>query len=379
MDFIDEVRTRSGRFQKRIDKMADSEFIEEQTKTSFVLPFIQMLGYDIFDPLEVVPEFTADVGTKKHEKVDFALMKDGDPVLLIEVKKAGTDLGGEHISQLLRYFGVTEARFAILTNGLNYLFFTDLDQHHIMDQRPFFEFNMLDFTEVQVRELRRFTKEQFDTNSIVDAARELKYTGQIMRLLADELSQPSDEFVRFVTSKVYEGRATSGVRKMFTDLTHSAFNQFISDKVRDRLSKALKQENETADTMDDVKTQKWVSIPGYGLPGGSPPPVSIRFWDNDTRPVKVWYEVLTVTVDKVYGEGLIKMEDTPIRSNNRKAVYVHSEPVRQDGTAFRRFEKVGNPPLFVNTNLSGEQARNLAVELLKKCRIDPTTVHLEVG
>ena len=81
-----------------------------------------MLGYDIFDPTEVVPEFTADVGTKKHEKVDFAIMMDGVPVLLIDAKKTGADLGGEYVSQLLRYFNVTEARFGILTDGINYHF-----------------------------------------------------------------------------------------------------------------------------------------------------------------------------------------------------------------------------------------------------------------
>ena len=98
-------------------------FVEEATRTSFVLPFIQMLGYDIFDPTEVVPEFTADVGIKKREKVDFALIKDGEPIVLIEIKPTGTNLGEEHISQLLRYFGVTNARFSILTDGLTYLFF----------------------------------------------------------------------------------------------------------------------------------------------------------------------------------------------------------------------------------------------------------------
>ena len=262
MDFIDEVRTRSGRFQKRVEKMTGSGFVEDATKTSFVLPFIQMLGYDIFDPTEVVPEFTADVGLKRHEKVDYALIKEGVPVLLIEVKSTGTNLGIEHISQLLRYFGVTDARFGILTDGLTYQFFTDLDQQHVMDKRPFFEFNMLDFTDLQVNELKRFTKEQFDTNTTVDAARELKYTGQIKALLTRELSQPSDEFVKYVAGQVYDGRHTAPIRRMFTDLTHTAFNQFINDKIRDRLNSALKQEDDNEEAATDEQPKGWVFING---------------------------------------------------------------------------------------------------------------------
>ena len=79
MDFIDELRTRAGRFAKRAELLRDKEVTEESTKTSFVLPFIQMLGYDIFNPAEVIPEFTADIGTKKSEKVDYALLQDGVP------------------------------------------------------------------------------------------------------------------------------------------------------------------------------------------------------------------------------------------------------------------------------------------------------------
>ena len=244
MDFIDEVRTRSGRFTKRAEHLKKKEVTEEAIKTSFVLPFIQMLGYDIFNPAEVVPEFTADVGTKKGEKVDFAIMQHGSPVMLIECKRLGNDLSSEAISQLLRYFGVTESRVGILTDGLQYRFFSDLDQSNVMDPRPFFEFNMLDFTDLDVRELKRFTKDEFDSSLITDAARELRYTAEIKRVLAQELAKPSDDFVKFVMKKVYEGRVSGSARQMFRGLTFSAFNQFISDKIQDRLESALKQEGD---------------------------------------------------------------------------------------------------------------------------------------
>ena len=238
MDFIDEVRTRSGRFSKRIEHLET----EEATKSSLVLPFLQMLGYEIFDPTEVVPEYTADVGTKKGEKVDYVLMQGGKPAVLIECKRYGSNLGDPEISQLLRYFTVTEARFGILTDGITYRFFSDLDQPNVMDPRPFFEFNMLEFTEAQVEELKRFTKASFDLEEIVDAAWELRYTNEIKRILAEELTSPSEEFVRFIVSRVYEGRATQTIRRQFEALAKSAFAQFINDRISVRLKSALERE-----------------------------------------------------------------------------------------------------------------------------------------
>ena len=237
MDFIDEVRTRSGRFAKRIEHLET----EEATKNALVLPFIQMFGYEIFDPTQVVPEFTADVGTKKGEKVDYALIQDGKPAILIECKKYGSNLDEAEMSQLLRYFTVTAARFGILTDGIVYRFFSDLDQPNVMDTKPFFEFNILEFTDIQVTELRRFTKSAFAVREIVDAARELKYTTEIKRILAEELAAPSKEFVRFFLGRVYQGRITPAARDQFGSLAKQAFAQFINDRVNTRLKSALEQ------------------------------------------------------------------------------------------------------------------------------------------
>lgn len=245
MDFIDEVKARSGRFAARVEHLKKKDATEEATKTSFVLPFIQMLGYDIFNPAEVIPEYTADIGTKKGEKVDYALLKDDRVVILIECKKIGHSLSRDAVSQLLRYFGVTETRVGILTDGISYLFFSDLDQANVMDPRPFFEFNMMEFADQQVRELKRFTKEAFDKSLIVGAAKELRYAAEIKTLLANELIKPSDEFVGYVVKQVYEGRNSVAVRNMFRGLAHSAFNQFINDRIQSRLTKALKQEGES--------------------------------------------------------------------------------------------------------------------------------------
>ena len=246
MDFIDEVRTRSGRFAKRVDHLET----EEATKSALVLPFIQMLGYEIFDPTEVVPEFTVG-GPKKGEKVDYALMKDGKPTILIECKKYGTNLDQEKTFQLIRYFAFTEAKFGILTDGIVYRFFSDLDKPNIMDAKPFFEFNMLDFSESGVEELKRFTKSAFNVEETVKAAATLKYTRGMKQAIARQFSAPDDEFVRWLARQVYSKPFTQQARERFTVLAKQALREFVNDRIKATLETALEEgeaevESETA-------------------------------------------------------------------------------------------------------------------------------------
>ena len=307
MDFIDEVRARSARFTKRAEQLKGKDVTEEATKTAFVLPFIQMLGYDIFNPAEVIPEFTADVGTKRGEKVDYALLKDGAPAVLIEAKKVHTKLDGDAVSQLLRYFGVTEARIGILTDGLVYRFFSDLDQSNVMDPRPFFEFNMLDFTEAQADELKRFTKDRFDKSQIEDAARDLRYTAAIKSLLASELVKPSDDFVKFVIKQVYDGRVTVSVRRMFRGLTFSAFNQFVSDKIQERFVTALKQEGDAAESKR--KDDK----------------------EETSEPEFTEYEQGALNVLKAILGGIVQPACLGMRKNQRNvSIVLHGTPEKED-------------------------------------------------
>lgn len=117
MDFADQLKV----LAKRVASLKEQIQTEEAAKTSFIMPFFQLLGYDVFNPLEFVPEYTADVGIKKGEKVDYAILSDGLPIILIEAKWCGEDLG-KHGGQLFRYFGTTKAKFGILTNGIEYRF-----------------------------------------------------------------------------------------------------------------------------------------------------------------------------------------------------------------------------------------------------------------
>jgi predicted type IV restriction endonuclease len=213
---------------------------EEATKNAFVMPFIStVLGYDVFNPAEVIPEFTADVGTKKGEKIDYALTHDGQVQLLIEVKKVNDPLRVEHASQLFRYFAVTNARIAILTNGEVYEFYTDLDAPNRMDAKPFLVLDFAALDETLLPELAKLTKESFDLDSVISAAGELKYIGQLKRVLAAQFRQPEDEWVRFLATRVYEGSFTQRVREQFLPLVVKATGQFLNEQVNDRLKNAL--------------------------------------------------------------------------------------------------------------------------------------------
>ena len=234
MDFIDQLK----QFAKRVDSMKDSLQTEEATKTALIMPFFSMLGYDVFNPQEFVPEFTADVGIKKGEKVDYAIMKDGQPVILVECKAIAENLD-RHDSQLFRYFGTTTARFAILTNGQYYRFYTDLDNPNKMDEDPFLTINVLDIRDNQVPELKKFCKSVFDVDSIFSTASELKYVHEFKDVFTQQLNEPSDDFIRFFLQGCYSGAKTQNVLEKFRPVLQKALNDYISETMNDKIKTAL--------------------------------------------------------------------------------------------------------------------------------------------
>lgn len=213
---------------------------EEATKNAFVMPFIgTVLGYDVFNPSEVIPEFTADVGVKKGEKIDYALVHGGQVQILVEAKKVGQPLRLEHSSQLFRYFAVTNARVAVLTNGEVYEFYTDLDAPNKMDEKPFLVLDLAAVDATLLPELAKLTRESFDLDSVINAAGELKYIGQIKRALAAEFRTPSAGWIKYFASRVYEKNVTSKVREQFETLVPKAATQFLNEQVNARLKTAL--------------------------------------------------------------------------------------------------------------------------------------------
>ncbi|MDW5299448.1 MAG: type I restriction endonuclease [Sedimentibacter sp.] len=241
MNFEEQVKS----FAKRTKSIMNGIETEEATKTSIIMPFFQTLGYDVFNPSEFVPEFTADVGIKKGEKVDYAILNNKAPVILIECKSIKEELT-KHDSQLFRYFGTTSAKFAILTNGIIYRFYTDLDEPNKMDEKPFLEINMLDLKEAQIPELKKFHKDNFDLNQIIDTASELKYIGLMRNVIKEEFSNPSDEFVRLVLGNgVYDGVKTQNVIDRYKPMLKKSLTGYINDLVNDKIQTALNNDDAT--------------------------------------------------------------------------------------------------------------------------------------
>lgn len=222
MDFKDSIKQLS----ERVLKLKDNLQTEEATKTALIMPFIQMLGYDVFNPLEVMPEYTCDIGTKKGEKIDYAIIKEDSPIILIECKHWKQDLT-LHDNQLLRYFHVSNAKFGILTNGIIYRFYTDLETPNKMDEKPFLEIDLLDIKHPDIEEVKKFHKTYFDLENILSSANELKYTRELKCLVNSEFQNPSTDFVKLFAKQVYDGLLTQKMLEQFTVKKYTTMKQIL--------------------------------------------------------------------------------------------------------------------------------------------------------
>ena len=228
---------------EKINQQKENILTEEATKNAFIMPFINALGYDVFNPLEVVPEMDCDLVKKKGEKIDYAIVKDGAPIILIECKHWQQDLL-LHDTQLKKYFVASKAKFGVLTNGIRYLFYTDLENQNIMDDRPILELDVTDVKDYQLVELKKFHKSYFNIDDILSSASGLKYSTELKKIFAEELVNPTPEFVKFFAKKVYDGVITSKVQEQFSELVKRAFSSYINELISKRLKTALSSEEQ---------------------------------------------------------------------------------------------------------------------------------------
>ena len=250
MEFENQIQ----KLADRIVKNKDSVTTEEATKTSFILPLLNILGFDIFDPNIVIPEFTADIGKKKGEKVDYAIVINDKPIILIEAK-THTEKLDRHKSQLERYFTVTDSKFAILTNGIEYLFYSDLAKPNIMDEKPFLSINMLEIKSRDIKELEKFKFENFDVENILNMAGVQKYVSAIKDIFKNEVKNPSDDFVKLFASQIISKPLRQNVINEFQMYVKQALNEIITDLVSQKinsLNEQLNQENETNSAEENI-------------------------------------------------------------------------------------------------------------------------------
>lgn len=234
-----ELQEKMYQLSERIKTLKENIRTEEATKQSFILPFFQTLGYDVFNPLEFIPEFTADVGIKKHEKVDYAVLIDDQPLILIEAKSC-TEKLDKHDSQLFRYFGTTKSKFAILTNGIIYKFYTDLDQPNIMDSQPFYILDMENLSEQSISYLTNFLKSNLDVDGILNTASDLKYISLVKTTFKELIENPNDDFVRLLLNNgIYDGLKNQKIVDKFKPIIKRGINQFINEKMSTKFKETL--------------------------------------------------------------------------------------------------------------------------------------------
>lgn len=248
MEFEEKLK----KFTERINKIKAKISTEEATKTSLIMPFFSLLGYDVFNPNEFTPEYVADVGIKKGEKVDYAIILDNEVKILIEAKSVNEDLK-KHSSQLFRYFGTSSAKLAILTNGIIYKFYTDLDEINKMDSTPFLELDLLNLSDSIISEVKKFCKDNFDTETIINTASDLKYSNSIEKVLDEEFSNPSDNFIKFILGQgVYDGVKTQNVIDKYRPILKKSLSSYITELINKRLQDAL---NTNSDDKKDIKDE----------------------------------------------------------------------------------------------------------------------------
>tara|TARA_R110000744_G_scaffold234408_1_gene352230 strand:- start:311 stop:1363 length:1053 start_codon:yes stop_codon:yes gene_type:complete len=228
---------------ERLDQVRGSSMTEEATKTALVMPMIRELGYDVFNPKEVIPEFTADVGIKKGEKVDYAICQDGMPIILFECKPMGAKLDS-YSSQLYRYFSTTKARIAVLTDGVVYRFYSDLLESNILDTKPFLVMNLDRLTQEVADRIFPFTKDQFSIDSVLADAALLYAKSQIRDRFAKELANPSDDLVRFFADPVHNGPMRQNVLDKYRPIVRAAILDHINGSIESRLRSAIQSSRE---------------------------------------------------------------------------------------------------------------------------------------
>lgn len=234
MEFKDELR----KYTERLENIKDTLQTEEATKMSLIVPFFQLLGYDVFNPLEFCPEYTADIGIKKGEKVDYAILMGKDPVILIEAKSVNKKLD-RHSSQLFRYFVSTPAKFAILTNGIEYKFYTDLDDTNKMDKEPFLDINLLNIKDAEISQLNKFKKQNLNISEIMDSASLLKYNSLFKNFIENQFKNPTDDFIKLFLQPVYKGAKTQSVIEKFRPIVEKALTDYINELLTDKIQAAF--------------------------------------------------------------------------------------------------------------------------------------------
>ena len=227
---------------------------EQDTKRILILPFIQALDYDIFNPLE----FGSEVSAPGGGRVDYVIRRDGNAAIIVECKPASNTRLIDDRGQLRRYFNTTKPDIAILTNGIQYQFFSDVDREGEMDSEPFLEVNLgecddEDFGEPgapDINSLAAFTKSEFSSNGVRQTATRLKYKSGIRRFLEQQFSgdELHSDFVALLSKRVYQKRLVGNIKVQLGELSNEVVSEFKTAMVK---AEAIRSQHTT--TSDEIE------------------------------------------------------------------------------------------------------------------------------
>ena len=332
---------------------------EESIKISLVQPFIGALGYDFQDPSEVAAELAADVGTRNHEKVDYAILRDGKPIILVECKPLANSLGAGEMSQLTRYFNNTDDAIGILTNGVVYKFFTDLIKTNIMDQTPFWEVDIRSADEGDVVRLRQFANGNFDAEKIKKAAIETNIITGAKANLQKMYAAPDDEFSGVILRNVSAGNLAAEFAASHRELVKRAFLEFVREHTSAGVSGELPQD--TTSVAPQSAPEQAAAIPPTPSPvaptdgcrslsgfqpnksDAKPKQIQVMFPDNSSVAITAWKQLIVEVVRWLTDNNHLTKVHCPIKIPESKVRYLVAEqPTRPSGEPHPRMAEVNS-------------------------------------
>ena len=310
---IKDLAERVPSLQSRLDD-------EAKTKQFLVLPLIRALGYDDANPAEVVPEYTADFGTKAGWKADYALMSEERPLIVIECKQLSNKLATDEINQLGRYFSFVPfagPKIGILTNGVIYKFFTDEAEPNKMDEEPFWEVNLESLSHNDLTQFKNFTKDDFDPLGAVQTASRFKYISGMKEILNRQYHhQPDDAFAEWLARPLLPPR--SRMTQDIKEMAQQALREFVEELVT-----ALLRANQTSTPV----VEEEASSEKFGAPSEEmeEPPEERR--DSETTDEELeGYAVVRTIVGEVVDLDRVALRDVQqycailLDDNNRRTL-----------------------------------------------------------
>jgi len=251
MAFNDEIKV----FAEKTLALKERLKTDESVKYSLVMPLLQLLGYNVFDPGELVPSYPIQLDPPKDKHVDYAILRNGEPEILLEVKGIGKKLE-DYRGDMADYFnGSSKARLAILTDGIKYEVFSNIEEPDKMDKAPFLVTDLANLNEDVLTELKKLHKDEYNIDLILFQPKKLKYTKKAKEYLEKLLDEPDEEFVNFILKNIYQGAWSSDVSEKYGTVIRDAIKLF-NEELKKAKTVVPEPEKETEQVQEEKKEEK---------------------------------------------------------------------------------------------------------------------------